>query len=68
MQELVTELDARSEEIKNADAQLKEASLDIKRAHEEQSTQIHRLFTEVSFPLLHRDPAHLNISFIINRK
>ena len=68
VRELVTEVDARSEEIKNADAQLKQASLDIKRAHEEQSTQIHRLFTEVSFPLLHGYPAHLNICFVINRK
>ena len=47
MQELATEVNTRSEEIKTAEARVKQANLDMKKKYEEQEAQIHGLFREV---------------------
>ena len=51
MQELATKVSARSEVIKTAEARVKQANLDIKKAYEEKEAQIHSLFRKVGFPL-----------------
>ena len=51
MQELATKVNARSEVIKTAEARVRQANLDMKKAHEEKEAQIHSLFREVGFPL-----------------
>ena len=51
MQELATKVNARSEVIKTAEARVKQANLDMKKAYEKQEAQIHSLFREVGFPL-----------------
>ena len=62
MQELVTKVNARSEVIKTAEARVKQANLDMKKAYEEQETQIHSLFREVGFPLFNGpSPPHHKI-------
>lgn len=60
MQELATEVNARSEEIKTAEARVKQANLDMKKAYEEQEAQIHSLLREVGLiSLCLTDPPHL---------
>ena len=49
MQELATKVSARSEVIKTAEARVKQADLDMKKAYKEQEAQIHSLFREVGF-------------------
>ena len=51
MQELATKVNVRSEEVKTAEARVKQANLDMKKAYEEQKAQIHGLFRKVGFPL-----------------
>lgn len=51
MQELASKVNARSGVIKIAEARVKQANLDMKKAYEEQEAQIHSLFGEVGFPL-----------------
>ena len=51
MQELATKVNTRSEVIKTAEARVKQANLDMKKAYEEREAQIHSLFREVGFPL-----------------
>ena len=51
MQELATKVNTRSEVIKTAEARVKQANLDMKKAYEELEYQIYGLFMEVGFPL-----------------
>ena len=51
MQELATKVNTRSEVIKTAEALVKQANLDMKKAYEEREAQILSLFGEVGFPL-----------------
>ena len=51
MQELASKVNARSGVIKTAEARVKQANLDMKKAYEEKEAQIHSLFGEVGFPL-----------------
>ena len=51
MKELATKVSARSEVIKTAEARVKQANLDMKKAYEEKEAQIHGLFRKVGFPL-----------------
>ena len=60
MQELATEVNTRSEEIKTAEARVKQANLDMKKAYEEQEAQIYSLFREVGLiSVCSTDPPHL---------
>ena len=54
MQELATKVNTRSEVIKTAEARVKQANLDMKKAYEEREAQILSLFGEVGFPLFNR--------------
>ena len=51
MQELATKVNVRSEVVKTAEARVKQANLDIKKAYEKQKAQIHSLFRKVGYPL-----------------
>ena len=62
MQELATKVNARSD-VKTAEARVKKANLDMKKAYEEQEAQIHSLFREVGFHLFNGpSPPHPKIS------
>ena len=54
MPELATKVNARSEEIKTAEAQVKQAMLDMENSRKKQKAQIHSLFKEVGFPSFYR--------------
>ena len=54
MSELATKVNARSEEIKTAEAQVKQAMLDMENSRKKQKAQIHSLFKEVGFPSFYR--------------
>ena len=49
MQELATKVSARSKVIKTAEARVKQADFDMRKAYKEQEAQIHSLFREVGF-------------------
>ena len=67
MKELATKVSARTEVIKDAELQVKQASLDMKKAYDEQNAEIQRLFKEVSFSLFFVLSMLTNLSFrIIN--
>ena len=54
MLELATKVNARSEEIKTAEAQVKQAMLDMENSRKKQKAQIHSFFKEVGFPSFYR--------------
>ena len=66
MPELATKVNARSEEIKTAEAQVKQAMLDMENSRKKQKAQIHSLFKEVGFPWFYR-PCQPIIIFLIAR-
>ena len=54
VQELATKVNTRSEEIKTAEAQVKQAMLDMENSRKRQKARIHSLFKEVGFPWFYR--------------
>ena len=65
MKELATKVSARTEVIKDAELQVKQASLDMKKAYDEKNAEIQRLFKEVSFSLFFVLSMLTNLSFRI---